>query len=122
VESITQSSPLAQTTSSSLPALWVGILAGPVAWACDEVIGYSITAHECSTGSMRGLHSLTVVSFCLCILGGLCARNGRPDGSADGTRAERQRVMAIAGMILSIAFAVAILATGIPKWMLSPCD
>ena len=105
-----------------LPALWVGILAGPVAWACDEVIGYTITAHECSTGSMLGLHSLTMASVCLCIVGLLSAKAARPEASVENSHTERQRVMAIAGMILSISFAVAILATGIPKWMLSPCD
>lgn len=111
-----------QAKPSRLPALWLGILAGPVAWACDEVIGYTITAHECSTGSMRGLHSLTVASFCLCIVGLLSAKAGRPEASVENPRSERQRVMAIAGLILSMAFAIAILATGIPKWMLSPCD
>ena len=103
-------------------ALWAGIVAGPVAWAGDEILGYTITAHECSTGSVRWLHSLTATSVCVCILGWLCARGARPDASADQTHTERQHFMAIAGMILNIAFAVAILATGIPKWMLSPCD
>ena len=53
MESITQFQPPAR--QSRLPALWTGILAGPIAWACDEVIGYTITAHECSTGSVKGL-------------------------------------------------------------------
>jgi hypothetical protein len=30
--------------------------------------------------------------------------------------------MAISGMTLSIAFAVAIIAMAIPNWILSPCD
>jgi hypothetical protein len=115
VESMTQVQPRA--TQPRLPALWTGILAGPIAWACDEVIGYTITAHECSTGSMRGLNFLTLASLCLCVFGWICAK------SVDHDRhSERQRVMALAGMVLSIAFAVAILATGIPRWMLGPCD
>jgi hypothetical protein len=121
VESITQAQD--QANPSRLPALWVGILAGPVAWACDEVIGYTITAHECSIGSMRWLHYLTVMSVFSCIVGFLFAKGTRRiEASVNNPRTERQRVMAIAGMILSISFAVAILATGIPRWMLSPCD
>jgi len=118
VESIRQVQP--RLTQSRLPALWTGILAGPIAWACDEVIGYTITAHECSTGSVKGLNILTLASLCLCVLGWICAKSARPRDSADN--AERRRTMALAGMVLSIAFAVAILATGIPRWMLSPCD
>ena len=32
------------------------------------------------------------------------------------------RFMAMAGMLLSVSFAVVIVATAIPLWMLSPCD
>ena len=120
MESITQPTS-AGKNSWTLAALWAGIVAGPTAWACDEVVGYTITAHECSTGSVSFLHALTVASLCLCIFGFFCARSARPD-STGNIQANRQRFMAIGGMILSISFAIAILATAIPKWMLNPCD
>ena len=51
------------------------------AWACDEILGYTITAHECSTGAVSFLHVLTVASICLCMFGFFCARGARPDAS-----------------------------------------
>ena len=111
----------------TLALLWIGILAGPLAWAFDEVVGYSATAHECSTGHMFLLHSLTVGGLLVCAAGPLCgwsawtryrASNGLPVNG----RLDRIRAMAIAGMALSSAFALVIIATQIPKWILSPCD
>ena len=120
MESITQPTS-AEKNSWTLAALWAGIVAGPTAWACDEVVGYTITAHECSTGTVSFLHALTVASLCLCMFGFLCARRTHPD-STGKRQADRQRFMAMGGMMFSISFAIAILATAIPRWMLSPCD
>ena len=106
-----------------LTRLWVGIFAGPLAWATDEVIGYTATAHECSTGSSTLLHALTVSALITCGIGLLCARS-TSTASLDppNDRGERIRSMSLAGMVLSLAFAVVVIATAIPKWMLSPCD
>jgi hypothetical protein len=111
----------------TLALLWIGILAGPLAWAFDEVVGYSATAHECSTGHMFLLHSLTVGGLLVCAAGLLCAWNAwnryrASNGSAVNGRLDRIRAMAIAGIALSSAFALVIVATQIPKWILSPCD
>src|SRR4051794_38007088 len=115
---------LSQTSSlGTLTKLWIGILAGPLAWAFDEVIGYTATSHECSTGSIRLLHGLTIATLIACLAGVVSARAGwqnlpdTPNGSN-----ERTRAMAIAGTALSIAFALVIIATEIPRWMLSPCN
>jgi hypothetical protein len=110
-----------------LALLWTGILAGPLAWAFDEVVGYSATAHECSTGHMFLLHALTVGGLLACAAGFLCAWNAwthyhAGDGSSADGRLERIRAMAIAGMALSSSFALVIIATQIPKWILNPCD
>ena len=111
----------------SLFELWVGILAGPFAWAFDEVVGYSATAHECSTGTMLLLHSLTVGCLAACLIGLWAAWKAEStlrvnQGEVQVARAQRIHFMAIGGMILSVGFAMVILATAIPKWMLSPCD
>jgi hypothetical protein len=111
----------------TLALLWTGILAGPLAWAFDEVVGYSATAHECSTGHMFLLHSLTVGGLLVCAAGLLCGWTAwthyrLSNGSPPNGRLDRIRAMAIAGMALSSAFALVIIATQIPKWILSPCD
>jgi hypothetical protein len=113
--------------SGLLIRLWTGIFAGPILWAADEVIGYSATAHECSTGSEALFHLLTIGALVGCLGGFVLAAQAwralsgesRPSLS-DGT-SEWTRVMAVAGMVLSAAFALLVIATAIPKWMLSPC-
>jgi hypothetical protein len=101
----------------------VGILAGPLAWAANEVISYTATAHECSTGSRSLFHALTVSGLVCCAIGLIAARSVAAiyPRTSDG-REERIRFMAISGMTLSVAFAVAIIAMAIPNWILSPCD
>jgi hypothetical protein len=108
----------------NLAALWIGILSGPVAWALDEVVGYTATSHECSTGHMLLLHALTGGSLAACALGFICAWIAQQNKSASSQSGpgERRSFMAHAGMILSVGFALVIIATAIPKWMLTPCD
>jgi len=104
--------------------LWVGIFAGPFAWALDEVLGYTATAHDCSTGNMLFLHSLTIGALVLCGIGVLCSRKAQTDiSTADAPSGtfERGLSMATAGITLSAGFAVVIIATALPKWVLSPC-
>jgi hypothetical protein len=111
----------------TLALLWIGILSGPLAWAFDEVVGYSATAHECSTGRMFLLHSLTVAGLLVCAAGLLCGWSAwthyrSSEAPPLNGRLDRIRAMAIAGIALSSAFALVIIATQIPKWILSPCD
>jgi hypothetical protein len=108
--------------AGKLAALWAGILAGPIGWGVDEVVGYSGAAHECSTGRMTLLHGLSIGALALCGMGFFLAL-GFYSANPEGTAVEqRQKAMAKAGMILSIAFAVVVIATAIPKWMLDPCS
>jgi hypothetical protein len=109
--------------TGSLARLWIGILAGPLAWAATEVISYTAAAHECSTGSRSLLHALTVTGLVCCAVGLIAARSVVAIyPRISDARSERIRSMAISGMTLSIAFAVAIIAMSIPNWILSPCD
>lgn len=105
-------------------ALWTGILAGPIAWAIDEVIGYTATPHACSTGHTYVLHVLTLATLAVCAVGFLSAWEARlrsPASLADDNAEQRRTFMSYGGMILNIGFAMVIIATAIPRWMLSPC-
>jgi hypothetical protein len=109
--------------TGSLARLWVGILAGPLAWAAIEVISYTATAHECSTGSRLLFHILTVTGLICCAVGLIAARSvAAIYPTTSDARDERIRSMAVSGMTLSFAFAVVIVAMSIPYWILSPCD
>jgi len=109
--------------TGSLARLWIGILAGPLAWAANEVVAYTATAHECSTGSRALFHTLTLTGLICCGIGLIAARSvSAIHPQTSDAREERIQSMAISGVTLSIAFAVAIIAMAIPNWILSPCD
>ncbi len=107
----------------TLAELWVGILAGPFSWALNEVTRHSAMAHACATGQVLLLHLLTFGALMGCSVGFSCAWKASP--SVPATRLlggeESGRAMATAGMILSVGFALVILATAIPHWTLTAC-
>ena len=108
-------------------ALWWGVLAGPIAFALDEVLSYAIVQHTCSTGHEWLIHLYTVFAALLCLSGLMAARwcysqLSHSAGTEGGSVESRSRWMAIYGIASSIAFFVVIIALAIPKWALSPCD
>jgi hypothetical protein len=110
----------------SVGALWWGILIGPTAWALDQGISYAIAQHACSTGHFYVLHVTSAVMFVLALSGVLVAtrqlgiaRSGREEG---GTPLDRSWFMAWLGILMSVAFALTIIALSVPKVLLSPCD
>ena len=111
---------------ASVGALWWGILIGPTAWALDEGISYAIAQHACSTGHFYLLHLITGAALLLALTGVLVAwrqlgpvRQGRDEG---GSPVDRSWFMACLGILMSVAFALTIIALAVPKIVLSPCD
>jgi signal transduction histidine kinase len=114
-------------SGSGATALWWGVLAGPIAFAADEVLSYAIVQHSCSTGYRLLLHFYTISAILVCISGFLSAlwcynKIPRDAGTEAASVASRSRWMAIYGFAASIAFVIVIIALAIPKWALSPCD
>ena len=109
----------------TLAELWTGILAGPFSWALDEVVRHPARTHACSAGEMLLLPILTIGALMACAIGFFCAWKASPGIAGTPSLAggeESRRAMAIAGMTLSVGFALVILATAIPQWMSSACD
>lgn len=106
--------------------LWWGILIGPVAWVIDQGLSYSIEQHACSTGKFYELHLITAACFVLALTGLFVAvRQLRkvPAGNDDGgTPRDRSWFMAWLGILMSVEFAVVVIAMAVPKIILSPCD
>jgi hypothetical protein len=108
-------------------ALWWGVLAGPIAFALDEVLSYAIVQHSCSTGCHWLLHFYTGLAIVLSLSGFFAAqwcyqRLPNTVDTEDGSTDSRSRWMAIYGTAASLAFIVVIIALSIPKWAMSPCD
>jgi hypothetical protein len=106
--------------------LWYGILIGPISWALDQQISYSLVAHSCSTGHFYLMHVFTAVFLLLALSGALVAvaNLGRTrEATIEGGRvADRSRFMAVVGVGASLGWAILIIAMAVPRFILSPCD
>lgn len=110
----------------SIAALWWGILVGPTAWALDQGVSYAIDQHACSTGHFYLLHVASAAAFLFALTGALvawrqliCVRNGSEEG---GSPRDRSWFMAWLGILMSLVFALTIVALAVTKIVLSPCD
>ena len=106
--------------------LWYGILIGPLSWAFDQQISYSLVGHACSTGHFYLLHAITAIALLVALSGALVAvmNLGRTrQATTEGGRvADRSRFMAIVGIAASLGWALVIVAMAVPRFLLSPCD
>jgi hypothetical protein len=111
---------------SPLP-LWIGILAGPAAWACDLGVSYALVKWTCS--SQRDLLIRLISPASLAVVAGgavvswLALRRTAADLPTDsGDPRARARFMAILGLSSNALFAVTIVAGAIPRWVLDACQ
>jgi hypothetical protein len=98
-------------------ALWVGALAGPLAWTAHLLVAYFFVSVMCATGLDLLVHLTTAITIVIAAAGGfLSYRNlGRP-GLTDGSR-----FAALGGVLLSVMFVFAIVMEGLPAFGLEPC-
>jgi hypothetical protein len=111
---------------SPLP-LWIGILAGPIAWAFDLSVSYSLVKWTCSSQRYALLHLITPAALAL-VTGGaavswLAVRRTSADSPTDGGNPrQRARFMAVLGLTSNALFAVTIVAGAVPRWVLDACQ
>ena len=115
----------ATSARSPLPQFYA-LLIGPIAWAADLGMSYASVYHACSTGHFYLLHVISLVALIIALTGAfvgwkefLAVREGSDDG---GTPFDRSHFMALLGLASSLGFAVVIIATAVPRFILSPCD
>ena len=108
-------------------ALWIGLFAGPAAWALDLTVSYALVPRACDTHSPGTLQLLSIAS--LTIAAGAAATSwwalGRTSnhGPTDGGRpGQRARFMAVLGLASSALFALQIIAGAVPHWVLDACQ
>jgi hypothetical protein len=108
---------------------WFSVLAPPLAWAAQLVIGYSFQEAGCGRPDAdlwgAGLDGLTgsVVIVCggVAVLGGLAGMVALR-ASASGDPLGRARFMAVAGIASACIFLLAIVLSGIALLPLDACD
>jgi hypothetical protein len=108
-------------------ALWLGLLAAPLAWFVNQLLSYSLVLWACSTGRQYTLHLVTLAMLLLAAAGGVIAwrawrQAGREWHNEAGGVLPRSRFMAALGILLSSLFFLVILAQGIPSFILHACE
>jgi hypothetical protein len=106
----------------ALTLLWIGVLAGPVAWFVELEASYALTDWVCRHGHPWLLHVTTVIAVGLAIAGIPAAARGRRIWNERLPASGRTGAfLGTAGLWLSLLFSMAILASVLPKLLLSPC-
>lgn len=103
-------------------ALWIGILAGPIAWAIDLELSYALVPPAQASGHKLGLHLATLAAAVIAAASALIAWRvlGQIRRESESRRVEpsaRERFMAVSGIGLSLFFLLAILAMGVGKFV-----
>ncbi len=105
----------------SSTALWTGILAGPIAFAVNLQARYALVSIACREGWHWLLTGIAVALLIPPIAGAMLAWRGWDIGDDETAYPVRVRFMALGGLMLSATFALAIIASIIPDFFLSPC-
>jgi hypothetical protein len=101
--------------------LLLAALAGPLAWLAQFGVAYGLVGPMCALGTSGWLHAATAAALAATALGGThCARARRRPGPTRGAAA--RRAVATAGFALSLGFALLIVGTDVPGWLMDPCE
>jgi hypothetical protein len=107
-----------------LAASWIGLAAGPLAWAMLLETNYALSYVACEQRQTWMLHLAAATALLLVGFGALAARAAAPSMPTDSqpsVAAARARFMALGGLMLCAWFAAVIVATEIPVLVLHPC-
>jgi len=102
------------------------LAAGFVGFGLDLSTSYLLQHHAC-TDNPTEMHVVTWISLMIALsgfaLGWVQHRRLPHQSNEEGPKPhDRAHFQALLGMSLSLAFAVTILAIGVPRWILSACD
>jgi hypothetical protein len=109
---------------ATLVSQWAGVLLGPAAWALHLQVSYTLATFACEDVWRLTLHATFLVTLALALTGAYIGRaNWRASRQAqpEGLRLDRSRFMAVAGIALSLFFAIVIVAQWIPTLFIEPC-
>jgi hypothetical protein len=118
----TAKSPLFVTDGIS----WLGLIAGPLAWALDEEISYALADWSCHAQRPLLTHLISVAALALIIAGAFLSwRDWRSRGSVGTVQNEppaRARFLSLGGFALCLLFGLAVLFDTVAKFCFDPCQ
>lgn len=110
-----------------LMRLMAGFLLAPLAWFLDLQVSYAMVKWACDEHQRQLLMLVPLGSLALVGLGGWmswsCWTTLRGDAQPAGGRIEdRSYFLALAGLASNAVFALLILTSLVPRYVLSPCE
>jgi hypothetical protein len=104
-------------------SLWIGILLPPAAWSIAMEAIYLTNDYSCYGAGVAGWsHLSAALGVVLCIIGGVIAWTQLPERAGnDSASLTRDRFMANLGIVLSLIFALLIVAQWLPMLVGIPC-
>jgi len=108
-------------------ALWVGVLAGPLATLTQLQVNYALVLWACGAGREWALHLVALLALLVTVAGGLLSwRNWRRAGAGweDGGAGvvPRSRFMAAVGVLISAFIVLVVVAQWIPIFVYGRCE
>jgi hypothetical protein len=112
---------------SGIARLWAGLLAGPLAWALSQQVGYLFVTLNCSYNKTLVLTPVMLLTLLVAVVGTFISwRNWEQTGddvqSEQGGVIARSRFMSICGLILGGFSALAIIAEWMPIFFYRQCQ
>src|SRR3954447_23061398 len=99
--------------------LWFGALSGPVAWALDQLISYSLVKPICAAGNKNLLTLISLAALLLIISGAYaawtCLAQLRDANEEGGRRIDRSYFMAMVGLSLNLLIAILVITAAVPR-------
>jgi hypothetical protein len=113
-----------------LLALWIGILAGPLAWAAQLETNYALSYVACEQRHSWMLHLASAIALALIAVAAWTTwRAAPPLGPVEHSSTDpaetalvRARFMASGGLALCAFFFIVVMATEVPALVLQPCS
>jgi hypothetical protein len=100
--------------------LWTGILAGPFAWVAQVGVMYPIAQLTCHSGfppqHPTALHATSALALVAIALAARLSQQLSP------SRHQRVRFMARLGLLSCLVFALVVIATWVPPFILHKCE
>src|SRR4051812_17953202 len=116
MDSRTAKTPLFVTDGIS----WLGLIAGPLAWALDEEISYALAGWSCQVQRPLLTHFVSAAALALILAGAILSwrdwRRRSDAGPADNEPSSRARFLALGGFSLCLLFGLAVAFDTVAKF------
>jgi hypothetical protein len=103
-------------------SLWSGLLLAPVAWLLQMEISYALVPWSCSHNQRSALYITNLFFLIMSGAAILISWKNWRSIAEDNIAGNRARFMAVLGILIACVFSLVIIAQGIPRFIITPCQ